>query len=508
MSSDRLEAVRAAAVAPLKAANRGRRDASTALAERVTPAGVLTASVALYVLVFGQLTWAQQSNFGTFGFDMGIYDQAIWLLSRFKNPFDTIRGLNYFGFHVNVIAFALVPIYWLGGGPHALYLIETIALALGAVPLWLLARDRFENEWLALGPAVAYLLFPSIEWINWWHFHPEALAITPLFFAWWFASRGRWWWFALATGVALSCKEDVALAVLAMGVAIALRYSIRAGAATAAVGVAWFVICTRLIIPHYDGGQAAFYLAFNPTLGHSLQGVIATIIRHPSRLYRLMVKQNRHTYYIQLLAPVAFLPIIGGWSAALIGLPQLVINTTSVIGYAYSIKFHYSSMVVVGVWLATVESMARRASRPATRGALVAVLVACALAANVAWSPSPLSVHYRDGEWARPSALARAEATAVKQVTNGKGVSASYSIDTHLTHRAGIYEWPNPFVPTNWGFANRDAPPPSVVDWLVLDTSIDDAAATQLLDQLTGPGGGFTIVFEQSTVIVARRQGT
>ena len=477
------------------------------MVDQVRPTGVLAACVALYVLVYGQLTWAQQSNFGTFGYDMGIYDQAIWLLSRFRTPFDTVRGLNYFGFHVNLIAFALVPVYWLGGGPHALYLIETVALALGAVPLWLLARDRLGDEWLALGPAAAYLLFPSVEWINWWHFHPEALAITPMLFAWWLASRGRWGWFAVATGVALCCKEDVALAVLALGVAVAVRFSPRKGAWTALVGVTWFVVCTRVVIPHYDGGQTAFYASFFPGLGHSLPQVLATIARHPSRLYRPMAHHDRHTYYVQLLAPVAFLPVVGGWSAALVGLPQLVVNTTSVIGYAYSIKFHYSSMVLVGVWLATVESMGRRARRLPTRGALVALLLAAALAGNVAWSPSPLSVHYRDGEWAHPSATARAQAAAVAHVTDGSGVSASYSIDTHLTHRARIYEWPNPFVPTNWGIANRDPPPVSNVDWLVLDTALSGPTAG-LLDRLTGPGGEFAVVFRQGAVIVAHRRGT
>ena len=152
------------------------------------PVLVLAAMVVLYIAVFGTLTWRQQSNYGTFGFDMGIYDQGIWLVSRFKEPFVTIRGLNYFGHHVNVITVLFVPFYWLGAGPHFLYLVETIALAAGAIPVWLLARDHVGDR-VALVPAAAYLLYPSIQWTNWWHFHPDALITTPLLFAWWLASR-------------------------------------------------------------------------------------------------------------------------------------------------------------------------------------------------------------------------------------------------------------------------------------------------------------------------------
>jgi hypothetical protein len=32
-------------------------------------------------------------------------------------------------------------------------------------------------------------------------------------------------------------------------------------------------------------------------------------------------------------------------------------------------------------------------------------------------------------------------------------VSATYNIDDHMTHRVLIYEYPNPWVVTNWGIS-------------------------------------------------------
>jgi len=94
-------------------------------------AELLLLMIGVYSWIFGNLTWAQQSNFGTFGFDMGIYDQGIWLLSRFDDPFVTIRGLNLFGHHVNLVTLLFVPFYWLGAGPHFLYLAETLMARYG-----------------------------------------------------------------------------------------------------------------------------------------------------------------------------------------------------------------------------------------------------------------------------------------------------------------------------------------------------------------------------------------
>jgi len=40
----------------------------------------LGAMILVYTLVFAHLTWLQQSHYGTFDYDMGVFDQEIWLL--------------------------------------------------------------------------------------------------------------------------------------------------------------------------------------------------------------------------------------------------------------------------------------------------------------------------------------------------------------------------------------------------------------------------------------------
>src|SRR5688500_14232547 len=84
--------------------------------------------VTAYVVVLGWLTLRQQARFGTFGFDMGIHDQGIWLLSQGERPFVTVRGLHYLGHHLNLVSVLFVPAYWLGAGPSFLYVVETLAL--------------------------------------------------------------------------------------------------------------------------------------------------------------------------------------------------------------------------------------------------------------------------------------------------------------------------------------------------------------------------------------------
>jgi uncharacterized membrane protein len=469
----------------------------------VRPATALAAAIAIYVAVFGTLTWAQQSNFGTFGFDMGIHDQAIWLLSRFRWPFDTIVGLPYFAHHVNLIVLLYVPFYWLGAGPHFLYLTETVAMALLAVPIFLLARDRLGDEWLAAALGVCALLYPSLEWINWWHFHPDALSMTPLAFAYWLATRREWRWCALAVTVTLACKEDAALAVFALGLVLLWRRAWRPGIVVGAAGAVWFALCTRVIIPLANHGHAPFYEHLFDGFGSTPTEVAVNIVRHPTRLGRVLEEPSVLTYFRQLLAPVAFVAVFA-LPVLVVGGPQALVNIITVQGYAHDIKYQYSALVDVAVLLAAVEGIAAlsRHGRGVARFA-VGLVVATSAAANVAWSPSPLSVKYHSGVWARPSSRLAAVNAAMRHVPSHVGVSATYYFVPHLTHRVDIYEFPNPWVVANWFGPGRPADRHRV-RWLVLDTRLNTDQRA-LITRLTAPGGAFQIVYQRDDIVVAHR---
>jgi uncharacterized membrane protein len=474
------------------------------LGRLVDPVVALGALVAAYVAILGSLTWAQQSNFGTYGFDMGLYDQGIWLLSRFKEPFLTGRGLNFFAHHVNPITLLFVPAYWLGAGPHFLYLVETVWMALGAVPVWLLARDRLGSSWLGVALGAAFLLHPSLEWINWFQFHPDALIVTPLLFAYWLAGRRRWSWFAVAVAVALACKEDAALAVAVLGLLLLLRGERRAGVLTAAAGAGWFLIATDAIIPLAGGGTGPYYYQqFFPGFGDSVGAIMGNLIFHPSRLVHLATQPDRLTYYRQVLAPVAFLPLAAPLVLA-IGAPQVVVNVASGHALTHDARFQYTAIVLAAVFLATVEAVALLGRAPGARRFLVGLVAATALATNVAWSPSPLGVRYHTGIWVESQPRHAAVNRVIRLLPGDAGVSASGSFMPHLTHRVHVYEFPNPWVAANWGLRGENLPDPTTVDYLLVDTqALGDKH--QLYERLVGPDKEFRVVYSHDGIVMARR---
>ena len=236
---------------------------------------------------------------------MGIYDQALWLVSRGGQTFMTVRGLEFWGHHVNLVALLFVPFYWLGAGPAFLYVVQSTVLGLGALPVYLIARDRFARPWIGLTFAVAFLLYAPIQFISGANFHPEALVVTPFLFAWWFAMRRSWGWFFVCVGLALSTREDTAMAVFVLGFVLLVRnwrsedrVDRRMAVGTMVLGAFWYVFCTQFVIPHFNGGQQPFYLeSFYGSYGGSMPEIADDDAapprspgqrRHPARPHPLL----------------------------------------------------------------------------------------------------------------------------------------------------------------------------------------------------------------------------
>ncbi|MGH9149440.1 MAG: DUF2079 domain-containing protein [Acidimicrobiales bacterium] len=467
------------------------------------PHEVLVVGMAAHVAVFGRLGANQHRRFGTFGFDMGIFDQGIWLLSQFEDPFVTVRGLNYFGNHLNLGTVLFVPFYWLGAGPVFLSVAQTVVVALGAVPIWLLGRDRLASGWLALGVALAFLLHPATEWISWWQFHPDALAITPLLFAYWFASRRRWRWFGVCVALTLVWKEDAAMAVFALGLVLVVTRRWRAGLVTSGVALVWFLLATEVLIPRATGGLGPFYGEFYSGFGDGAAEIAFNMARHPSRFVAEATEPATVEYYRRLFLPVGLLALAAPVSLG-VALPHLVVNTVSSHPLTHDIRYQYSSLIIAAIFLATVEAIAWMGRRRSWRAVLVVVVLVSAVLANRAWSPSPLGVAYRSGIWVSVGPNQAAAEQAVGMVPAGAGVSATFQLVPHLTHRARIYEFPNPWKLSYWGVKGENPPDPLDVDYLVVDTA-SLGASRALYDSLVGPGRDFQVVFSSGTIAVARR---
>jgi len=471
---------------------------------------VLGIAIAVFLIVFGRLVYLRHERFGSFDFDLGIYDQAVWLLAHGEG-FDTVRGLGVFGNHVNLAFYLLVPFYWLGAGPNFLNLVMVVAVGLAAVPVFRLGRHWLHDDWHALVPALAFLLHFTNQWMVQETFHAEVVAMAPFLMGYLAATEKRWRAYALWMVFAVSWKEDVALAAVMVGLLFlfrgrreddpALR---RAGGFTVAAALGWFLLCTRVIIPAFSPG-GVFYEDFFGPLGNSPWALADTAATNPTAITRQLEASNALGYLRDLTAPYGFTPLLAP-GVLLIGAPQILVNLLSANSFTWSLRFHYAAMPVVAATLAMVEGIGRRKDL-AVRRFLLGLVAACALATTAAWGISPISTYYREGFWPltaneRAGELERAVNTPPADAS----VAATYLLVPHLTHRRHIYSFPNPWQAQNWGVADENQHDPADVDWLVIDRLSLSPQLEELLAEILATED-WEAVEAEDDLLVAHRVG-
>jgi uncharacterized membrane protein len=489
-------------------AARPRREA-VRVARTTHPATVvLGIAIFLWIVVFGVLVWRRHALYGTIDFDLGIHDQSIWQLSR-GHWFTTVRGLPIFGHHATFGYFLLVPFYWLGAGPQFINLFQVVVLALGAIPIYLLARDRLTSPWAALVPALVWLLQPAVQWFAWETFHPEVIAVVAVLCAYLAAERNRLGWYWVFLFLAIIWKEDLALLFIGLGLLYLLRRRWRLGGATIAVGAIWFAAFAMVMVPHLAGGKTVYGPLYG-TLGDSPSEVARTAVTDPGAVASRLEQNGSGSYAVQLMAPMAFTPLAAP-GLLLLGLPQAVVNLLSTANFTWDVRYHYAALPVVALALGMVEGIAfldrRFRRRAGPRWVVLGVTLAFALFATHAWGPSPVSVRYHDGYWpdTRYDFGTAAKDRAVAAIPSGAAVSADYNLVPHLAHRPIIYTFPNPWTSVNYGTGNNTAHGNAAdVEWIAVNTYVLDAPSQALLSDLIARGE-FVVDFVDDGVTVAHR---
>ncbi len=414
------------------------------------PLTVVVLAVLGYFGLFFTLSLLRFSNFREPGTDLAIYEQAIWLMSRGKSPFVTIRGMNIFGDHMVPILYFFVPLYWIQGKAVALLVVQTAALAIGALPLYFLGKRHLKHEWLAAAIGISYLLYPATQHMNLFDFHPDAFVIPFVLFAFYFLDKRKWIPFYVFCALTAMCKEDMALVVLLLAVVVYLRYDKRVGKILGAASLGYFLVSILLVIP-LVGPEGFQYAGRLRQFGDNTISALKNMIIHPLKTLRTLATRTNLKYFVDLFWPVFFLPFL----APLFLLPALIpfgLNVISDFGPQHTIFFQYTAGIIPFVFIATIFGLGKllRWMEGAARRNLVALalaflLLASGFAANVCLGPSPISEAWSSSKYKGDKHI-EAIREGLEEIPADAAVSSQTFLISHLSQREKIYLFPQPFV--------------------------------------------------------------
>jgi uncharacterized membrane protein len=377
--------------------------------------------------------------------------QAVWATAH-GDPLEvtSLAGEQFvrLGAHFDPILVLFAPLWLVWPSPSLLVVVQAIVVALGALPVFWLARTYLDSERAALGFALAYLLLPAVQWMTLSEFHPVALATPFLLFALWYVDQGRLVPFAVFALLAVTTKEHVGLALAGLGLwHVASRRRLLPGAAVFAVGVGVAVLALGVVIPHFSpSGTSSFYGRYDG-VGGSPGGIAETAITDPAVIAGAVSERRDAEYLAELVLPLAGLALLAPL-ALLVALPELGLNLLSATDTQTSIHFHYSATAIAGLVAASVFGAARLTRRrPGLAGPLALLAVAAALASNLVLGGSPAWRAFPGAEklGARVADVEehdRLAAGALRLIPADAVVSASNSLGGHLSERRRVLSFP------------------------------------------------------------------
>jgi uncharacterized membrane protein len=397
----------------------------------------------VYFLLYATLAMLRHRSNHSFGFDLGIFDQIFWNTTQGR-PFESTMSLSqpvphsFFADHFSPALSLIVPFYFVYPHPETLLVIETGALALGAWPVYLLAKLKLPDGYPLLWVLV-YFLFIPLAFINLYDFHEIVLSVAPLGFALYFLERDKRVWFLVFLLFTFLVKEEIGLVGAGFGLyALLGKRDLALGLGTLAASFAAFFLTIQVVIPYFAGGKDYTYIAMRyANVGGSPQGILRTLFTNPKRIVLALLEVKKAYFVIGMLGPVAGLSAIAGWASLLI-LPTF--------GYLllsnYEPQYWFTTQdcaplipLVIGTAIIAMGRLPKAAQRPAAAAVLVS-----SLAFSWAYGDMPFSRKFDPSLFQTQSRYA-AFLPSLAQIPSDARVSAEYGLTSHLSERRYIYDW-------------------------------------------------------------------
>jgi uncharacterized membrane protein len=417
----------------------------------VTPARLLALGILCYIAIFTLAAWYKYDAY-QMGFDLGVHQQVLWNTAhgRIAATSAFADTESYLGVDIIPTELLLAPIYALAPSIYTMLFLQTLALGLGALPVFLIVRDRFArlqiadrrlqidranlqsticnlkfSEWAGLVFAAAFLLYLPVEYMNLYEFQIRAFATTFLLMALLALERRRFWPFLIWSLLALGCRSDVGFVVAGMGLtqwrmkkvegrreqtneqpshsSFSILHSsfLKFGALPIVLGLGWVGLCMVVLIPLFRTSPFLYTQIIYGQFGDSVGEIARTIITRPGYVAAYVFGgpngAARLRYLLEMFLPFGFLLLLQP-RMLLITLPifglNLLSNTPNIHA---STHYHYQALIipfmVVGSayglhWLIRrATDDGRRRSVVGSRWSLVGVLALALLCNLVIFTP-------------------------------------------------------------------------------------------------------------------------
>ncbi len=313
--------------------------------------------ISVYSILF---LWNQITSYLTANINFLPFSFYDYMLHYFWQGKINFTGMLHWFYHANNVLYIFAPFWLLFKNSLFLIVVYGPLLALGALPLFLLARRIFPNTWLPLAIAFLYLNFRYLLNLLEMNFLVEAFYPLLIFTALYFFVCNKFKSYIFSIILILLVKEDAALYVLALGLFfLFFKGKRRFGLVSIALSTLYALFLTQIFLPFTGSNILAGSTNNFQDVGSNSKEVLIYYLTHPWVLIEnLFWPYAKIKTQLKLLQLTLFLPLLSPWYlmvlAALIP-PFCMWNDEH--GHFSDLRFHYSAVVIPFLFFAFVSGL-------------------------------------------------------------------------------------------------------------------------------------------------------
>ncbi len=308
---------------------------------------IVSVAFVLFSAFFIVLLWARTESFCSPCYDMGIFAQMYDNMTTTLLPLTTCeRGfeLSHFAVHFSPVLYLLLPFCYIFEPTAVLVFAQILLVFSGVFPLFLICRKIGLKNIYSTLISVGFLLYPAMSSGAFYDFHENAFLTPFILWTLYFIHTEKYIpAFICALGV-LSVKEDAAIYVAFIALFVIFERKKRlVGSLMLAMTVAYFLMATAIL----SSGSQGLMLGsrYYNVIGYdgSFVDLLRVALVNPALYVVESFTPEKLLYFISMLAPLAFLPLLSKKpSRFLLLAPLFVMNLVTDYKYQYDLGFQYS----------------------------------------------------------------------------------------------------------------------------------------------------------------------
>lgn len=455
----------------------------------------------LFVAVFTLMNWKLYDALLVPHGDSAMYEEHLWNVTHGKGFRSYLDQGLFLGEHIQFIHLLLLPLYLIWPSHLLLELCETIALAIGAIPLYRMAVRHSGSTTAGKAIVAAYLCYFPLQFldiaIDQKTFRPTSFGVPLLLFALDAIEQKRWKTATALLLLTLTAKEDYAIILGPLGLWIAYQQwreirqvcsltksnflrSVAPGVGLSLFAVVYLAFVVKFAIPWFRGGAQVHYVGYFSKFGKSLGEVVENILFNPSLLMGELFRPDTFIYALALIIPLGFIPLLSP-SRLLVAAPLFGLLCLNEIAPNPFHHFH-APLVPVVCWAATaglgnipiiIERWSLKWKPIPIQTFATHFLWSSAFATGLFFSLGPLGLGFWDSGskvyWKKlyvPGERAKQFKKVISLIPPESKVASTDFVHPRFTHHARSYDYSKyPRKVNN----NKPGAPPDT-DYIVIDT--------------------------------------